>query len=542
MKNNRERWQFYSHPSKPILTSQEVRYWKESLKKLLKVGIEFEFNLPEQKGSCRGDNAQCPCIHLDDGCWQECSLISKCRKELCYDTCNNRVPKCDPDNCAECKAHNFRCIGISCVDFVSNCFICNKFNKNCDTCSKKYNDEKDPAHIRRLLTQDLQPSKSYGKVSRSGVVGVTVDGSLLGDKGVEIITVGRRIDFWEFYNMSKKIIDKVTAMGGYLNERTGVHMHVLASYYEEGGSINELEKDMPQLILANFHQLCRRYQNALTWMTMALGDPNHMTRWEKFRVSILGISPVTRDMRHVMEEVAGNSGGNKYGFVNYNKCRFNKSSISRFHIEFREPDSTLCPSWFAALACIHYALVIKAVEISRYGLLKVGDEAWLNKAIRMKEVILNGKGNWDEHRTSDTSDLLEHVDYFVQESLDLVGQLKGILLKMEPAYDISIKLAERPVSLRLIDGNTWEDIENELAVKLDETDQLELKLSEVIDLKLIEDCSDVDEWATEVKKCLDRDKDIDLEAKEAQIKSFVENKMREGDMIWSTSAGCVVAI
>lgn len=543
MRNNREKWQFYNHPSKPVLAPVDVRYWKKQIRSLTKVGIEFEFNLPDQKGSCKGDDAQCPCIHIQDGCWAECANIKECVKSPCYDTCSNRTDKCSPDMCKKCKNFEFSCIGTTCADFVSACFTCNKFKKNCDTCPKKYDPSRDPKSIRSKLTKELQPSKSYGKISPSGVVGITTDGSLLGDKGVEIITVGRRIDYWEFFTMSKRIIDKVVGYGGYLNERTGSHMHVLTSYQDNGGSgSNEMEKPMPQIVLANFHQLCRRYQNALTWMTIALDDPGHLTRWEKFRVSILGISPVMKDMRDVAQDVASHAGGNKYGFVNYNKTTFNGCDIDRFHAEFRQADSTLCPTYYAAVACMHYAIVVKAVEISRYGLLKVGDEGWLKKAKEMKKVILNGIGNYDGSRVSETPRLLDNVDYFVQESLDLVGQLKSILLKLGPAYDVLTKLAKRPIALRRLDGDKWEDMEEDLSVEMDKVDQLEIKIAEVIDLKLIDDCRSTKEWITEVQKLLSEDKELAMEIGTNEITKFIDIKTREGEMIWSDSTGCMLSV
>jgi len=541
MRNNREKWHFYSHPSKKELAPAEVRYWKEQVKRLTKVGIEFEFNLPDQKGSCRGDNIQCPCVHIDDSCWAVCANIEDCKKIPCYDTCANKSAKCSPEKCAKCKDFGFNCIGTTCADFMSTCFVCDKFHKNCDTCPKKYDPDKDPQRTRDLLTDELQPSRSYGKISSSGVVAVTTDGSLKGGKGVEIITVGRRVDYWEFYTMSKSIIEKVVGYGGYLNERTGSHMHVLTSYYEEGGA-NELERPMPQIILANFHQLCRRYQNALVWMTTALDDPNHLTRWEKFRVSILDVSPVTKDMRKVVEEVSRNAGGNKYALVNYNSLRFIGENVERFHVEFRQADSTLCPTYYAAIACLHYALLAKAVEISRYGLLKVGDEGWLKKAKEMKKIILNGTGDYESSRVSNTAKLLDNVDYFVQESLDLVGQLKGILLKLGPAYDVLLKLAKKPASLRRIDGDKWKDIEKDLAVEMGTADKLEIKMSEVIDLKLIDDCRDVKEWVSEVQKMLLEDTDLGKGAGTDEIMEFVENKTREGEVIWSESTGCLLSV
>lgn len=543
MKDNRNKWKFYTHPSKTTLTASEVRYWKESMKKLLKVGIEFEFNLKELKAKCRGDNIQCPCIHIDKDCWKICQRHENCKRSPYYDTCTNKAKKCKPEKCKNCSDYNLRCLGTSCVEFISKCFTCENFEKNCNTCPKKYDPKQDPKSIRKVLYDELRPSQRYEKVSSSGVIDIVTDGSLLGDKGVEIITIGRRIDFWEFYTMSKKILDRATDLGAYLNERCGLHMHLLASYYESEHGINEMERNMPEIILANFHQLCRRYQNAMTWMTMALDDPNHMTRWEKYRVSILGITPVTADMKTVAEEVASNAGGNKYGWVNYSRMRFEGDKISRFHVEMRVPDETLCPSIYAALACMFYALVIKAIEISRYGLLKVGEEEWLKKAREMKKAILNNCSDWGgENRFSNTEKVLDYRENYITESLDLIDQLKGILLKLGPAHDILIKLAERPVALRRIDGEKWEDIEEDLRVEINEIDQMELKLNEIIDLRIIEDCKTMKEWITEVSKVVKEDKDTDQKVTTEDIELFVNGRMREGEIIWSDSVGSIIAI
>ncbi len=557
MRDNRDRWQFYKHPSKPALSPQDVRYWRTALEKTLKVGIEFEFNLPEGGGGCKGDNVHCPCSSIENGCWKACTNISTCAQMPAPDICKNYVRGgygCNPESCANCNNFQFECLGMVCVDFVSNCFACDSFVKSCDSCKDKYNADKDPSHIREKLAADFKPTKSYGKVGETGVVEIKQDGSLLGDKGAEIITVGRRVDYWEFYNMSKRIIDRLLSVGGFLNERTGSHNHVLVGYYEQEKSreitrdtsleiTSDMEKPMPQIIMANFHQLVRRYQNALTWLTIALDNPNAMTRWEKFRMSVIDVSAVTKDMRKVVEDVHKVS-GNKYGFVNYDRVVFanNSSDATRFHIEFREADSTLCPSYYAALACLHYAFVIKAVEISRYGLLKVGDEMWLQKARAMKDVILNGSGDYGGNRVSNTKKLIDNRRYFIDEARDLVGQMKNILIKMGPAYDVLSKLAERPVAMRRIEGDAWRQIEKDLSANVDQGTIIDSKIRELIDLKAIDQCITMDEWVSEACRVISSDQEVSVKPNVSEITKYMEVKTREGEFVWSDSMGCPLAV
>lgn len=538
MRDNRERWQFYSHPSKPALSSEEMRYWKATFEKTLKVGLEFEFNLPEGKGQCRGDNISCPCSHIEENCWLACANIQACKSLPNIETCSNKAAECTASKCKKCDKYDFKCIGVTCVDFISACFACDKFERNCYTCKDRWVPDRDPKNIRDQLSVEFNPSKHYGKVSETGVVNITTDGSLLGDKGIEIITVGRRVDYWEFYKMSKRIIDRVQEYGGYINERTSTHMHVLTAYYE---NVNELEKPAPEIIAANFHQLVRRYQNALTWLTIALDDPSHMTRWEKFRISVLGISPVTRAMNVVASEIH-KIAGNKYGFVNYDNMSFLvDGSIDKFHVEFRQSDAAMCPSFYAAMACLHYAFVIKAIEISRHGLLKVGDEKWLDNANKMKSVILNGTGDWNTSRVSDTSKLLNHKEYFISESLDMLSQMKNILIKIGPAYDVLLKLANNPIAIRRVEGKKWEDIEEDLAINVSDFGKIDLRIEEVIDLRLIDECKSLDEWIEAVYSLLMEDKNEPSVEKE-YIRKYASVKMKDGEAIWSESTGCLISI
>jgi len=539
MRDNRNKWKFITDKKNvridKHLDAHEIRYWKDILYRILKVGIEFELNLPKGKDGCAGGNLKCGCYYMTNRqCWSDCANTTYCRNVASLETCGNRSEDCKPENCQHCENYSFVCIGIGCNEFAPRCWNCQDFVKACKTCEKYQRKSLPPAEVRKKFKNAFKPSGSYGKVG-SGVVRITKDGSLVDDGGVEIITVGRRVNYWEFYTMSKKILDMAKKHGAYVNERCGAHMHVLASYYE---NTNELERPMPEIILANLHQLIRKYQNALTWITMALGDPNHMTRWEKFRVSILDISPVKSQMYRVSEKIINNSGGNKYGFVNYKNCRFSPDGdVEIFHIEFREADATLCPSIYAALACLHFAFVIKAVEISRYGLLVLDDP----KAKEMKNVILNGAHkSYSEPRFSNTSELLDHAEYFREEAMDMLAQMKNILIKLGPAYDVLEKLAYKPVALRRIEGDKWDDIEKSLEVRLNKESQVEIKIDEAIDLRLVDDCTDVEEWIRNVTEIVNETSDVKITSDD--VKNYIEDGIREGNLIWSSKLGTIISI
>jgi hypothetical protein len=409
------------------------------------------------------------------------------------------------------------------------------------------------------MNKELRPSQSYGQVTRSGVHSITTDGSLLGKKGAEIITVGRRPDYWEFFKMSKDIIDLAITNGAYVNERCSIHAHLLGSYYgklpggADGGpgvpnQISEMERDMPEIILANFHQLCRRYQNAMTWMTMGLDEPERMTRWEKFRVSVLHISAIMNSMQRVVQEVSSNAGGNKYGWVNYNYCQFRDGgALSRVHVEMRVMDGLMSPSAVAAMSCLYYALMIKAVEISRYGIVEVGDKEWLNNAENVKKCLLNNmKGYQDGDRFGDTRNLGQHYETLMSESFDLISQVKHILMKLGPAYDILEKLAERPCALRRCDGETWEKIEADLSVELTKDDLFTRKLAEIIDLRLVDQCKDIAEWVNEVSNLMREDRELNIDPDddtvEDKIVEYTDRKKNDGEMVFLERIGSMALV
>lgn len=549
MRNNKARWQFFNNEYKNPLSAQEIRYWKTALQKLLKIGIEFELNLQKKDGMCKGDNNTCTCSKMDTDCWTVCEKFEDCAKTPHRDTCvNYEEVSCADKPCKDCEQYELLCPEIACVDFRSVCFTCTDFVRNCDTCARRWESEKDPFHSRDMIHKVLGPSNTYGSVAKSGVVSVKEDGSLSGNGGVEVITVGRRIDFWEFYTMSKNVLDVVVKNGGFINERCSNHMHLLTSYYnsnDNGNLINEMEKAMPSLIIENFHQLCRRYQNPITWLTMALDDPEHMTRWEKFRVSVLETSPATKGMEGVLSDIRNitkkANSKSKYGWVNYDNLMLDLGGDVRlFHIEMRTSDAMLLPSAIAAIACLYYALVIKSVEISRYGLLKVGDKNWLDKAREVKEAMLNNCSDYNTNRVSDTSALMQHRDYLTTEALGMISNLKGILITLDPAYLVLEKMVHNPIAMQRCEGHSWKEIESNLEIFLNKEDQLTSKVSEVIDLKIIDDCKDVSMWIRSVVSHLNEAGDDEISVD--NVKECTDIKFREGEVIWSKSLGSVIAL
>lgn len=560
---NLKRWNFVQHPSKPPLSLLDVNYWKSSLDKILKVGAELEFNLPDAQGLCKGENIGCGCVHLlTEDCWQHCLNTPYCKENAKHDRCMNKTDTCDPEDCVKCDFYKFDCLELVCSHFVSACHTCREFVVDCNECKYKYNPHKDPKNIRQQFKHQFTPNNCYGIINKSGVHSVKQDGSLLGDRGAEVITIGRRVNYWEFYNMFKNIIDTATHHGAYVNERCSIHMHVLASYYDKtveanNGNmknnaiptyISELEKPLPEIVVLNLHQLIRKYQNALTWMGMALNDPNHMTRWEKFRVSVLDISPLMKNMKTVKDEVFHRSEGRKYGFVNYQFLKFDKNSddLWSFHIEFRHMDGILSPSTLAAFACLWHAMVIKAVEISRYGILEMESSEWMDKARSMKESIMNNIGDWGAERFSDTTNIHKYEEDFREEAIDLIQQVKHILIQKGPSYDILENIAKEPIAYRLCRGEEWSAIEEQLKVQEPEVEENEFTkfIDELVDLRGVSGTESFNVWLNKVATILKQENIVDkpLEDVRTDVECYVNDKQDIGEFLWSESLGTIVAI
>lgn len=558
MRNVRDRWTFLQN--KGTLSASDIRYWKRILSQILKVGLEFEFNLPEASGTCKGDNMGCTCTKMDEDaeCWKFCCNYEKCLVKNIAEkaTCGNYSDGC-PKSCIDCNNYAFKCIGMNCNLFESACLNCGTFEVKCTGCKQKFDENKNPDVIRDTVTKLLNPSNTYGVINASGVHSVVTDGSLLGNKGMEVVTIGRRPDYWTFFNMSKKIIDEAANRGAYVNERCSIHMHLLTAYYENlvgleqdhsiPARISELERPIPEVVISNFHQLCRRYQNAITWMTMGLDDPNKLTRWEKYRVSILENSAAFIPMSSVSNQIQRQSGKAKYGWIHYRYSEFDENEdITRFHAEARVCDGLLSPSAVAAISCLFYALVIKAVEISRYGVLEIGDSDWFDQAKAIKKSLLNNMKDWGSDRFSDTSNLLRYQDVLIGQSYELIQQLKHILMNIGPAYSVLEKLAERPIAIRRVKGEDWAGIEESLSEQQEVENEIHRMVDEYVDLRIVNECSSEKEWLEELKNALLKDEGSDIKIEEdilmQNIEEYVCIKKNDGYLIWSEKLGSFVRI
>lgn len=524
---------FVKREDRPPLSLEEARYWRDILHKICKVGFEFEMNLPECNGTCKGDSNICPCSHPEKEerkCYANCLVQDSC-------TIKNKID----------------CPGIYCVEFVSPCQTCTEAVKDCKRCDFYEDPDKVPSSVRAKLANLLTPSNDLSVVGKTGTMTVTNDGSLLGDGGVEVTTVGRRVNFDSFYKQAKEIIDRCKERGAFLNERTSVHMHLVAGYFNmalvngniavhytkaKGDSsyqIRELERPVPEIILANFHQLVRRYHNAITWMTSSGNNLKHITRWAKFRIPIIKYSAVRTSMQRIMTQIAEHDGhSGKYSFVNYSNIRFSHDSntIEKLHLEARYADGMHSPTAVASLGVMLHAILMKAVSMSKYGVLQSGDTDYMDRAYAINAALLNNSGDWGGQRCSNTEDFEPYRETVREQAHELVNLLYDELKIHGAVTNVLHALADNPCSMRLISGNAWEDIEKDLAAQKNEIGEFEKKILQSIDMCSISECLDDKEWATALGE--------DFKVNQEKISNGVEKLIKNNLILWDPVIGSYV--
>lgn len=572
MQKKRERIRFQQKKGRPPLSREWADYWIAFLEKVLKVGTEFEMNLPTPDKVLDKGSDQ-PCMHAKKPCVTNCANLETCLVDrhptLCLtkrtgEFLNKKFMCPAKDNadinaCEDCEGWRLHCRQLKCAMFTPFCTVCPAFQRAGEVVEKG-DIRRDADTVREEMRELLQPTEFVGHVGEKGVLEVKKDNSLANGGGIEIPTVGRRIHWQSFYNMCKDIIEPIVARGGSVNERCGQHYHVLAGYFDNSKrgqgtgfgvtrTVSELERPLPECVLANLHQLHRRYELAMFWIMSAGISLNHLTRWARFRQSIRRFSALQSRMSKVQAEMAEvvigmNSASNqkgKYASVAYHFCRFNEEGdVTTLHIENRIADGVLSPAVATAWAMLCYALVLKAVRLSQYGIMEAGSREYMNKVKEIQPNLVDGEHrDWGDYRQADTSNLTPHIPWLRENAQEMVNWLKPELSDLGPSYEILLSLADKPCSLRLSEGQTWKDIESSLyGPYLNTSDSEEFvnegELREIIDLASIVDCEHIEMWIEEVSAYLGQDPPV--------VADIVHRMINSGDFRWSDPIGALITV
>jgi hypothetical protein len=345
---------------------------------------------------------------------------------------------------------------------------------------------KDLDDVYDYFNRAFNPSRSIHQHGQYGIKEVMPDGSV--PHGVEVVTVGKRFDWKEFYKMNQHIMDTFHEHDIHTSHHTGMHIHLLAGY--TSNELTELERNVPEIILANFYQLHRIFAPELYWIASGGCQDYAITRYLLFRRPPFDFSATNTPMSVIKEELNERYG--KYSMVNLNNCRFQRREVSTFHVEIRHPDTHLSPAVSSALVALEVALLHKAIDLSQCGIISIKQDEYDFKKAIFDKFVNFGTGD----RESDSTDLdQEDIENLQLRTSAMVRWLKSEIYNINPvAYDILKKIAITPSSQMRISGMSWSQIDEKIYTpRMIDRENVD-KLLEMLVLQQITDCANDGEW------------------------------------------------
>ncbi len=341
-----------------------------------------------------------------------------------------------------------------------------------------------PKGVKRPIFEEavreaMAPSGSLESLGRYGVLNVQTEHC-----GIEVQIIGRHPYFWALREQYTYILATLDRLGGRVRPTCGLHFHILTP------SLNE---PVPEIVLANLWNLTRRYAPELKFLTSG-GEKrealcrrrNHNSHLEMVKLtpgtlSMAAIQQHLRESRIVPEH---------QNFLNLEHLGFpEEGGVLPFHLEFRFPDMDLSPTSVTAKTFLFLAMVLKAVDLSRYGIIHVGTMTTWERKKEILNRLSNNDGNLATSDTSQVTDeMIEELRVGCRELLDLLAPAFE-RFEDNPALEVLHVLAETPISLLRVSGRDWEEIERLLAARADQgTDPLD-----EIDHRLMR-CIELLEW------------------------------------------------
>ncbi len=369
----------------------------------------------------------------------------------------------------------------------------------------------------------LKPSQDLEHLGELGIYDVVKEHC-----GVEIQVIGRHPHWnalWEQYKRLNTILMEKKVR---IRPTCGLHFHLIAV---------GLSESIPEIILANLWNLVRRHAPGLKFLFSGGSVPNGICRRRQHNAhyEFMNISPVDHRMQEIKEMLKKSLHVPEHqNFFNVERQTFNdKGELDNFHLELRFPDGDLSPTSIVAKTFLFFAMVLKAVEISKYGLIDPGcPEHWQRKK-QLMDLLSNNDGDLAR---SDTSGIGEQeITELQNNATDLLVFVKSTLNRFtNPAYNVIKSLIEKPISIRRIEHDDWQIIENELrsiATYPFFIDLIDTEIIKIIELGLVKGKDSVSSWLNEVSK--------ETELKKSEIKRRIDGYI-EKYPVWDTEVGAFV--
>jgi len=335
----------------------------------------------------------------------------------------------------------------------------------------------------------LEPSESFEHLGRYGVFDVRPEHA-----GIEIRVIGRQPYFSVLHKQYLEITNLLLNMGGRPRATCGLHFHLLTP---------TLAEPVPEIILANLWNLVRRYSPELRFITSAGASRDALCRHRMYcsHLEMAHHSPGNMKLSEIQNALkASHVVPMHQNFFNLEHIGFDANgNVLPFHIEFRFPDADLCAISITAKTFLFLAMLLKAVDLSQYGVIHVGKIVEWRRKIALLEMLNNNDGDLATSDTRGVTDeVLEELRGGSRELLDLLAPTFDRFEESQP-LDVLWTLAETPISLLRSAGYDWLDLENHLQmrIKLNEDtqfDEVDKHLMKHIDLGEWSGLRDVTEW------------------------------------------------
>ncbi len=341
------------------------------------------------------------------------------------------------------------------------------------------------------LTAALQPSGNLENLGRHGVLNVISEHC-----GVEIQIIGRQPYYASLLEQYRAIF-ALLPEGVRARPTCGLHYHALAP---------GLAEPVPEIVVANLWNLVRRYAPELRFITSSGHTPEALCRRRNYasHLEMVRLSPAPYTMREIYAHLKESKLVPEHNnFLNLEHLRFNDEGNARpFHVEFRFPDADLSPISIVAKTFLFLALILKAVEMSQYGVIHVGRIGAWKRKVQLLGWLSNNDGPL---ATSDTRNVTaEVVEELRNGARELMELLKSILNRWEhnPSFEVLSLLAETPLSLLRASGRSWPEIDRMLqeraSVDAEGLDKTDHRLMRAIELAELTGCSAKEVWQWQI--------------------------------------------
>ena len=327
------------------------------------------------------------------------------------------------------------------------------------------------------IEEALQPSGDMNQLGELGVYDVIREHC-----GIEILVIGRHPHWDALLNQYNRIILPLLTEKIRMRPTCGLHFHILGT---------GLAEELPEIILANLWNMARLFAPGLKFITSAGNNRQALCRRRQHNAhqEFMHLSPEKQSMAEIQAVLKKSMDVPEHqNFFNIEHVRFSESgNISNFHLEFRFPDGDLCPVSITAKTFLFMTMILKAVEVSKFGLLKVDSGPLMEINNQLMDMISNNNGKL---ATSDTNAIDDAaLEKYRNNAQGLLFFLKSIFLLLDnPSELILQQLALEPISLRRNQGKSWEKIEDELLSHIHPqlaSDSFDYELIKIIELGLL---------------------------------------------------------